>query len=111
MSVKNDGRARGSGRERKHAMMIESDWDRVGVCLGDGGLDAQYDWSDERGWQITYKSDGATIVTSAAPLHPSLSLLGPNAAGQKRVIEVAFDMIDQFDDAIAEYAERVLASR
>lgn len=95
--------------------MYDSDCDvdlvGFGSCLGEHGVDAQYAWSDERGWEITYTSEGETIATSAAPRHPSLGFLGPDDAGEKRVIEVAFDVIDQIEDGVAAYAERLLASR
>jgi hypothetical protein len=107
--------ARKVGRERSTHMPNDSNWDvefaGIGSVLGEGLVHAEYFWRDDLGWEIRYTNGGSTIATSAAPRHPSLGFLGPDDAGEKRVIEVAFAVIDQIEDGAAEYAERLLASR
>lgn len=75
-----------------------------GACSGDF-IKASYEHTSA-GWVITYAIGGEMFTSSAAPRHPSLRMLGPDAAGEKRVIKTAFAVIDAIEAGVHAKARR-----
>jgi phosphoglycolate phosphatase-like HAD superfamily hydrolase len=76
----------------------------AGSCSG-SYLRAEYVHAPS-GWLVRYLAGDRVIAASTAPRHPSLRMLGADAAGEKRVIKTALAVIDSIEDAMYAQAAR-----
>lgn len=76
----------------------------AGSCSGEL-IRAEYEHT-AAGWHVVYLIGEDVVATSAAPRHPSLRMLGPDAAGEKRVIKTAFAVIDSLEEGVNARARR-----